>query len=133
MDSDQGIGDLQTQINDILNKSRPSINGVMEGDIRPEEYLEKTGNLPGLIGYTMSVLRTNNLIRDWYYSERDLYDSHILIDSLVKGLDTILESPSSLDTHLNMYPFFHRAYQKYLEKGDERDTRDLLSFLYLYS
>jgi hypothetical protein len=132
MDNDPEIEDLQRQINDILNKSTPTINGVMEGDLNPEEYVEKMGNLPGLIGYTMSVLRTDRLVKEWYYSEHELYDSHILIDSLVKGLDTILESPDSLDKHLEMYPFFKRAHQKYLEIPD-RDTRDLLSFLYLYS
>lgn len=131
-DNDPEIDDLKKQINELLDKSAPSINGIMEGDLKPEEYLEKTGNLPGLIGYTMSVIRTDKLVREWYYSERELYDSHVLIDSLVKGLDTILESPSSLDKHLELYPFFHRAYQKYLEIN-ERDTRDLLSFLYLYS
>jgi hypothetical protein len=131
--NDPEIDDLQRQINELLNKSAPSINGVMEGDINPEEYVKKTGNLPGLIGYTMSVLRTDQLVKEWYYSERELYDSHILIDSLVKGLDTILESSDSLDKHLEMYPFFSRAHKMYLEKGQERDTRDLLSFLYLYS
>ena len=131
-DNDPEIDDLQTQINAILNKSALTIEGVMEGDLKPEEYVEKTGNLPGLIGYTMSVLRTDKLVRDWYYSDRDLYDSHVLIDSLVNGLDTILDSPDSLNKHLEMYPFFDRAYKKYIEIPD-RDTRDLLSFLYLYS
>ena len=131
-DNDPEIDDLKRQINTILAKSAPVINGVMEGDLTPEEYVQKTDKLPGIIGYTMSVLRTDRLVRDWYYSERELYDSHVLIDSLVNGLDTILDSPTLLDQHLELYPFFYRAYQKYLEI-DDRDTRNLLSFLYLYS
>jgi hypothetical protein len=133
LDALQELATLQEQAKFILEKSKPSIHGVMQGDLRPEEYVEKTQSLPGLIGYTMSVLRTDQLVKDWYYSDRDRYDSHVLIDSLVNGLDTILNAESMLKQHIELYPFFERAYQKYIEKGEERDTRDLLSFLYLYS
>lgn len=126
------IESLQKQVDLIIKKGLPQINGVMEGDLKPEEYLEKTNNLPGLIGYMMSVIRTDVIVREWYYSERERYDSHCLIDSIVNSLNTILESKTNLDNHLEMYPFFSKAYHKYLEVPD-RDTRHFLSFLYLYS
>ena len=122
---------LTQQVNAILERSKPKINGVMEGDLTPEEYIEKSNNVPGMLGYTMSVLRTTPLVKEWYYSERDRYDNHVLIDSLVKGLDSILESEHSIQQNM-IYPFFERAYKKYLETP-ERDTRHLLGYLYLFS
>jgi hypothetical protein len=116
----------------VLAKSKPTINGVMQGDLNPEEYLANAGERPNLLGYTMSVLRTNPLIKDWYYSDFERYDNHVIIDSLINGLNTIIESEHSLNTHLAEYPFFERAYKKYLLKED-REIKDLLGFLYLYS
>ena len=116
----------------ILAKSKPTINGVMQGDLNPEEYLANAGERPSLLGYTMSVLRTNPLIKDWYYSDFERYDNHVIIDSLINGLNTIIESETSLNMHIKEYPFFERAYNKYLLKED-RETKDLLGFLYLYS
>ena len=116
----------------ILAKSKPTINGVMQGDLNPEEYLANAGERPNLLGYTMSVLRTNPLIKEWYYSDFERYNDHVIIDSLLNGLNTIIDSEHSLNTHLKEYPFFERAYNKYLSKED-REPRDLLGFLYLYS
>jgi len=122
---------LQEQIDAILNKSKLNINGITQGDLNPDEYLEKVKDTPSILGYTMSVLRTDPMISEWYYSDRDRYDSHVLIDSIVNGLDGILSFKKSLDDHIKEYPFFARAYQKYLDTPD-RDTRHLLQYLYLY-
>ena len=116
----------------ILAKSKPTINGVMQGDLNPEEYLANAGERPNLLGYTMSVLRTNPLIKEWYYSDFERYNDHVIIDSLLNGLNTIIDSEHSLNTHLKEYPFFERADNKSLSKED-REPRDLLGFLYLYS
>lgn len=123
--------DLYEMAKAVLKDNVPSINGVMQGDINPEEYLSNC-KVPGLLGYTMSVLRTSPLIKDWYYSDFEKYDNHVLIDSLVNGLDTILSSQANLNLHLKEFPFFARAYEKYKLK-ENADTRDLLGFLYLYS
>ena len=129
---------IEQLANEIVKKSKPTINGVMQGDLNPEEYLEKTENAPGLLGYTMSVLRTNPIVREWYYSEGDRYNNHVIIDSLVNGLDTILSSETSLKDHM-IYPFFARAYKEYLDMSVNPDTpelagtRGLLRYLYLYS
>ena len=124
--------DLSEMAKAILAKSKPNINGVMQGDLNPDEYLANSGQTPGLLGYTMSVLRTNPLIKEWYYSEFERYNDHVLIDSLINALNTIIDSENNLNTHLKEYPFFARAYNKYLSI-EHRETKDLLGFLYLYS
>ena len=129
---EQDLNGLQEIAKGIVENNKPKINGVMEGDLKPEEYLNKTDKAPGLLGYTMSVLRTNPMIRDWYYSEGELYDGNVLINSLVNGLQGIIDFQSSVEEHRNTYPFFDRAYTKYLET-EERTVRDLLRYLYLYS
>jgi len=123
--------DLNEMAKAVLKDTAPNINGVMQGDLNPEQYLA-CSNTPGLLGYTMSVLRTSPLIKEWYYSDFELHDNHVLIDSLVNGLNTILSSEANINQHLKEYPFFARAYEKYKLKEDS-DTKDLLGFLYLYS
>jgi len=115
----------------ILERGRININGIMEGDLTPEQYVEKSGT-PGLLGYTMSVLRTNPIVKEWYYSDGDRYNNHVLIDSLVNGLKNIVDFPPALNNHIAEYPFFSRAYEKYTLLGTG-DLRDLLRFLYLVS
>ena len=132
MNLEQDLGKLQEIAKGIVEKNKPKINGVMEGDLKPEEYVEQSGQAPGILGYTMSVIRTNPMIRDWYYSEGELYDGNVLIDSLVNGLQGIIDFQSSIEEHRSTYPFFDRAYTKYLET-EERTVRDLLRYLYLYS
>jgi len=80
--------------------------------------------------YLMETITTIDLVRDWVYSEWELYNETSLIQGLINSLKTVLEFNSIYFSE--KYPIFKRAYDAYINKNSG-DLRDLITFLYMYS